>query len=106
MFINFDLFSPNPGRGCKHKFKAEIEEPVDHFMPVDYKSVAYQKACKTQIKLTIHFFSSSFKVIGLFPDFLDSFSCICTLPYIAKLVTFSFFLQGLIGNALSALLRD
>ena len=105
LFIKLDLFPPTPGRGWKHKIKVQINQPVDHFLPVDYKGVAYKKACKKEIKLMIHSFSSSFKVIGFLPDFF-CFNCIRALYFFAKLVTISFFLRGLLGNASSALLRE
>ena len=95
LFINFDF-----------KIKVQINEPIDHFLPVDYKGVACKKAFKTKIKLTIHSFSLSFKVIGFLPDFFGSFNCIRTLYFFAKLVAISFFLRGLLGNAMSALLRE
>ena len=75
-------------------------------MLVDYKDIAYKKACKTKIKRKIHSFSSSFKVIGFLPDLFCSFNCIRTLYFFAKLVTISFFLRGLLGNASSALLKE
>ena len=54
----------------------------------------------------IHSFSSSFKVIDFIPDFFSLFNCIRTLYFFAKLVTISFFLRGILGNALSALLME
>ena len=83
------FFTPTPGRGWKHKIKVQMNEPVDHFQPVDYKNVAYEKACKTKKKLTSYSFSSSFKVIGFLPDFFGSFNCIRALYFFAKLPTFS-----------------
>ena len=65
-----------------------------------------KKAFKTKIKLTMHYFSSSFKVICFLPDFLDFFICITTPHFFAKLVTISFFLRSLLGNALSVSLRE
>ena len=59
-----------------------------------------------KIKLTMHSFSSSLKVIGFLPDFFDSFICISTPHFFAKLVTISFFLRSLLGNALSVFLRE
>ena len=48
----------------------------------------------------------SSEVIGFLPVFFGSFSCIPTLYFFAKLATISFFLRGLLGNTLSALLRE
>ena len=57
LFINLlilTFFLQQPWRGWKHKIKVQINEPIDHFLPVDDKGVAYKKACKTKIKLMTH----------------------------------------------------